>query len=231
MMHKEQNVIKILLTVVVFCLSSNLYCQKKIIGRYSSLMAYQEHYNYFDFNENGIFEYHSGASLGDDEYGKGQYTIKNDSLILNYNLTELKYESYFKAKKYYNSKDSIKVNMKVYNFNIEPLDNIMVYSFPNYKSTESNKQGKTFLKFKKGSHKDKIKLHIEGAFWAKQVLYLDGDSNYNLEIFMNKSDIIGFGHPRAIKNQIIKYKIVEQTDDFIKLKKNSGIIKLVKQSE
>lgn len=63
MKHKEQNVIKILLIVTFFCLSINLYCQKEIIGRYSSLMLYQEDYNYFDFNKNGIFEFHSGADL------------------------------------------------------------------------------------------------------------------------------------------------------------------------
>lgn len=229
-MQKEQNVIKILLTVVVFCLSNNFYCQKKIIGRYSSLMAHQEHYNYFDFNENGIFEYHSGASLGEDEYGKGQYTVKNDSLILNYNLTELKYESYFKAKKYYNSKDSIQVNLNIYNFNKEPLNNIMVYSFPIYKATQSDKKGTASLKLKKQSHKDKIKIQIEEIFLAKQVIYLDGDSNYNIDVFMNKS-IVQFGHPRSIQNQIIKYKIIEYKDDFIKLKDNSGIIKLVKLAD
>ena len=231
MKHKEQNVIKFLLTVTFFCLSINLYCQKEIIGRYSSLMLYQEHYNYFDFNENGTFEYHSGASLGDDEFGKGHYQIKNDSLILNYDLTELKYESYFKAKKYYNSKDSIKINLNIYDFDKKPLYNIMVYSFPNYKSTESNKKGIASLKFKKQTYKDKIKLHIDGEFWARQIIYLDADSNYNIDVFMNKSIIQGFGHPKAIKNEIKKYKIVEYKDDFIKLESDSGIMKLIRQSE
>jgi hypothetical protein len=67
-------------------------------------------------------------------------------------------------------------------------------------------------------------------FLAKQVIYLDGNSNYNIDVFMNKSTV-QFGHPSLIKNQIIKYKIVEYKDDFIKLKSNSGIIKFVKQSE
>tara|TARA_B110000240_G_C13446670_1_gene430636 strand:- start:57 stop:731 length:675 start_codon:yes stop_codon:yes gene_type:complete len=224
-------VIKLLLTVTFFCLSINLYCQKEIIGRYSSLMLYQEHYNYFDFNENGIFEYHSGACLGDDEFGKGHYKIKNDSLILIYNLTELNEESYFKAKKYYNSKDSIQVNLNIYSFNKEPLYNIIVYSFPNLKSTESDIKGIASLKLKKQTYKDKIELHIDGEFWVKQVIFLDSDANYDIDIFMNKSIIQGFGHPKAIKNEIKKYKIVEYKDDFIKLKSDSGIMKLIKQSE
>lgn len=226
-MQKEQNVIKLLLTVTFFCLSNNLFCQTKIIGRYSSLMLYQEHYNYFDFNENGIFEYHSGASLGDDEFGKGHYQVKNDSLILNYNLTELKYESNFNAKKYYNSKDSIKINLKIYNFNKEPLSNIMVYSFPTYKATQSDKKGTASLKFEKQTHKDKIKLYLEGIFLAKQVIYLDGDSNYIIDVFMNKS-MVQFGHPKAIKNQIIRYKIIENSNKELILEKEERIIKLIK---
>lgn len=231
MKHKEQNVIKILLTVTVFCLSNYLYCQKKINGRYSSLMPNQEHYNYFDFNKNGTFEYHSGASLGDDEFGKGHYQIKNDSLILDYNLTELKYESYHKAKKYYNSKDSIQINLNIYNFNNEPLYNIMIYSYPNYKSTKTNKNGGSFLKLKKGIYKEKINLHIDGEFWAKQIIQLDSNANYDIDVFMNKSLTYGFGHPKAIKNQVFRYKIVEYTKDFIKLKraKENRSIKLVKQ--
>ncbi|MCD8399206.1 hypothetical protein G1K66_08220 [Tenacibaculum finnmarkense] len=95
-MQKEQNVIKWILIMWIFSLSSQLYCQEEIIGRYTNLMSYQEHYNYFNFNENGVFEYHSGASLGDDEFGKGHYLIKNDSLILNYDLTEPSFKSYHK---------------------------------------------------------------------------------------------------------------------------------------
>lgn len=230
-MLKEQNVIKLLLSVTLFCLSINLYCQKKIIGKYSSLMLYQGYYNSFDFNENEIFEYHSGADLGDDKFGKGHYQIKNDSLILNYDLTKLKQESYFKIKKYYNSKDSIKVNLNIYSFDEEPLYNIIVYSFPNYQSTESDKQGVAYLKFKKGLYKAKVELHIDGEFWAKQVIFLNSDTNYNIDVFMNKSVIQGFGHPKALKNQIIKYKIIEHTNNFIKLKNNSEVIKLIRQSE
>ncbi|MBQ0907656.1 hypothetical protein KBJ98_02945 [Flavobacterium sp. F-328] len=68
-------------------------------------MPNQEYYNYFDLNANGTFEYHSGACLGDDEFGKGHYQIKKDSLFLNYDLTELEYKSYYKSKEYFNADD------------------------------------------------------------------------------------------------------------------------------
>lgn len=229
-MLKEQNVIKLLLTLSFFCLSFKLYCQQEIDGKYSSLMLNQEHYNYFDFNKNGIFEYHAGADLGEIEFGKGHYQIKNDSLILNYDLTKLNKEGYFKTKKFYNSNDSIKINLKIYNLNKEPLSNVMVYSFPTYSATQSNKKGTASLKFKKQRHKDKIKLYVEEMFLSKQVMYLDGDSNYNIDVFMNKS-VEQFGHPKAIKNQIIKYKIIEHAEDFIKIKKENRVIKLIRQSK
>lgn len=219
---------KILFLLLVSIFYNKLYSQSKIIGKYSSLMLHQEHYKYFDFHENGIFEYYSGASLGDDEHAKGHYQIKNDSLILNYDLTELKYESFFKAQKYYNTKDSIEVNLNIYNFNKVPLNNIMVYSFPNYISTESNKRGFAFLKLKKSNQKEKIKLHVDGSFWSQQIIYLDSDANYNLEVFMSKSVIEGFTHPKAIKNEIIKYKIIENNENQLKLQKDNKLIILKK---
>lgn len=231
-MQKELNVIKFFLTVAVLFVISNLYCQKKISGRYSNLMLNQEYYNYFEFYENGVFEYHSGADLGDDEFGKGHYKIENDTLILNYNLTELKEESYFRIKKYYNSKDSIQINLNIYDFKNNPLDNIMVYSFPIYKSTESNKNGISTLKFKKGLPKEKIEIHIDAEFWSKQIIYLDLITNYNIDVYMSSLVKGGFSHPKALKNQIIKYKILEYKDEFMKLKNKEGsTISFVKQIE
>ena len=148
-MRKEQNVIKSVLVILIFSLSGQLYCQKKINGIYNRLMLNQEHYDYFNFSEKGIFEYHSGASLGDKEFGKGHYFIKNDSLILNYDLTELKEESYFKAKKYYNNKDSITISLTIYDFKNNPINNLGIYTFPKYKSTESNIKGKAVLRIKR----------------------------------------------------------------------------------
>jgi glutamate formiminotransferase len=194
-------------------------------------MPNQEHYSYFNFCNNEIFEYHSGASLGDDKFGKGHYQIKNDSLTLNYDLTEIRYESYFKAQKYFNTKDSIQVNLNIYDFNKKPLYNVIVYSYPNIQSTESNQEGVAFLKLKKGNHKDKIELHIYGSFWSKQIIYLDSEANYNIDVFMSKSVIEGFTHPKAIKHDIKKYEIVKFTDNYIKLKNEKGILRLDKRVE
>jgi hypothetical protein len=45
---------------------------------------------------------------------------------------------------------------------------------------------------------------------------------------MNKSEIVELAHPKAIKNQIDIYKIIEQTATTIKLKKEGKILELKK---
>ncbi|MFD2529774.1 MULTISPECIES: hypothetical protein [Polaribacter] len=224
-MHKEQNVIKSLLIVVIICLSNNLYCQKKIIGNYSSLKAYQEHYKYYKFNENGIFEYHSGASLGDDEYGKGHYQIKNDSLILNYDLTELKLKSYHKIKEYYNTKNivTIKVIVKDFKGNINTNTNVYI---------QKDKIGYTirekgFVNINLKKEKKDYFLGVSNLGYDSYKLKLSKLKNYEIEIFLKKASTVS----KAIKNDIKKFKIVEYKDDYMKLENNKEVIKLIKQTE
>jgi len=224
-MPKEQNVIKFLLTVTIFCMSSHLYSQKQIIGKYSSLMLYQEHYNYFEFYKNGMFEYHSGASLGDDEFGKGHYQIKNDTLILDYDLTELKHKSYHKAKEYYNSKDLVTIEVIVKDFKGNINTNTNVYIQDDKIGHILGENG--FVTFRLKKEKKDFFLNVSNLGYESYKLKLSRLKNYEIEVFLRQSPIVS----RALKNQIIKYKIIEYKDNFIKLKSNSGIIKFVKQSE
>ncbi|APG65867.1 hypothetical protein LPB136_11040 [Tenacibaculum todarodis] len=198
--------------------------QQKLKGNYSSVDGIGVFFKNYSFDEDSVFIYEEGGDLGVIKYGKGHYIIKNDSLLLNYDLTQLKEESYFTAKKYYNSKDSIKVRLNIYNFDRKPLYNIQIYSQSNLKSTESDKNGNAILIFKKGEFKEIIEIHIDGDFFAKQIIYLHRNSNYIVDVFMSKSKIIGFGHPRAIKNEIIKYKIIENNKKCLKLKKENKIV-------
>lgn len=230
-MQKVLNV-KDIICVVLITFSFNFcFSQIKIDGKFNIKQKLNNLNENYTFTKKGVFKYQSSGDLGVISYGKGCYFVKNDSLFLNYNLTKLKSESYFKIKKYYNDKDSIKINLNIYNFKKQPLHNIMVYTFPNYQSTTSNKQGKAYLKFKKIKHKEKIELHLEGEFWSKQIIFLDTDVNYSIEVFMNKSIISGFGHPKAIKDQIKKYKISELNEKKITLIIESQKIILIKDEE
>ena len=228
-MHKEQNVIKIYL--ILFLLSIiKISAQEKIEGDYLIVDGTGYFFENYSFDKNKIFFWKKGGDLGISEHGKGHYQIKNDSLILNYDLTELKYESYYKLKKFYNAKDSIQVNLRVKDFENNPLNEITVFTDPAGQSTNVNDKGLANLIFKKGSFKDKIKLNVDGAFWAECVIVLDSDTNYNIDVFMNKSEIIGLSHPKAIKGFKINYKIIENSKHKLKLKNSDQVLTLKKQS-
>ena len=222
-MRKEQNVIKFILVICFFSLSIQLYCQKKIIGRYSSLMSYQEHYNYFDFNENGIFEYHSGASLGDDEFGKGHYLIKNDSLILNYDLTEPSYKSYHKTKEYYNSTDSVTLRVIVKDFKQNPIVNAETYILKENKGYIIDSNGEAIFNLKK-ENEDFI-LNVSNVGYEPYNIKLSKLKNYIIAVFLKE----GSNAPKAIKGEILKYKLIEYHNNLIKIKKKNKILTLIKQ--
>ena len=183
----------------------------------------------YKFNDKGVFEKDVDGELGKTHYGKGHYQIKNDSLILNYDLTELNFESYYKVKKYYNSKDSIQINLKVQDFENNPLNEIMVLTDLEVQSTDVDDKGWASLTFKKGSFKDKIKLYIDGPFWAECIIVLDSNTNYNIDVFMSKSEIIGLAHPKAIKGIKVEYKIIENSIKTLKLKSGNQVLTLEKR--
>ncbi len=224
-MLKGLNVINIIF--ILFISSPSIFCQQKMEGIYH-MNEMGDFYQIYTCTAN-TFSYEAGGDLGMSIYGNGHYSIKNDSIIFNFDLTTLKEESFFKAKKYYNSKDSVEIHINGYTFNKAPIANLMIYSFPNYQSTETNKDGVANLKFKKESNKNKIQLHVNGEFWVKQAIDLDLSANYILDVFMGKSIVQGFGHPKAIKNEIRKYKILKLDDSILKLKNKDQVLVFKKQ--
>jgi len=231
-MRKELSVIKLLIILSIcmgICISAQsqsvldntyFYCDG-VIDNGTCII--------YTFEKNGIFKKELKGELGKTHYGKGHYQIKNDSLILNYDLTELNFESYYKLKKYYNSKDSIQINLKVHDFKNNPLNKIMVLTDPEGQSTDVDDKGSASLTFKKGSFKDKIKLYVDGAFRAECIIVLDSDSNYIIDVFMSKSEIIGLTHPKAIKEIKLKYKIIENSKNALKLKNGDQVLTLEKR--
>jgi hypothetical protein len=207
-------------------MSSHLYSQKQIIGKYSSLMLYQEHYNYFEFYKNGMFEYHSGASLGDDEFGKGHYFIKNDSLTLNYDLTELNENGHHRYKTYINSNDSVQIKINTFDLDRKILSGISVVgNLKRRYGVLSNKNGVAYLKFKK--RKEKGKITISDLCCGNYSFTINSKLNYEVDVFLRKT----LNNPKGVKYEIKKYKIIKFSENYIKLKSNTRIVKLNKQLE
>lgn len=110
---KEQNAIRVAILAVSIILSIQTNAQKKLKGNFSKLAVFQEGYDYYSFNETGSFEYHKGASLGDNYYGSGEYELNDNLLILNYRRTKNRPNSYYKSSFWVNSDKTILVNFNI----------------------------------------------------------------------------------------------------------------------
>ncbi len=230
-MRKVQTVINIVF-IVQFLLHHSLYGQDVFNGKYIYTDGTQSFFKTYEFDELGIFKFKSGNDTGISSYGKGHYFINKDSLTLNYDLTELKHESYHKEKKYFNTNDSLQITLKVYDFEKEPISNTSIYSFPQYKSINTDNNGEATLRFSKSDIKESFKLHIEAPFFAKHTILLDTNANYDIVVFMNASEVIGFSHPRAIKDETVRYKIekIDKTEITLSNEK-LGSFKLIKSKQ
>ncbi|WP_299712205.1 hypothetical protein [uncultured Tenacibaculum sp.] len=220
-------------TKLFFCLIFlmsiyNVNAQSVIKGKYKTDYI-GDNYESYEFFKNRTFTFSMGSDLGVYSKGTGSYEIKNDSLYLKFNSTKLKENSYFKSKSYYNSKNLVRVDFNVVNHEEKPLKKVMIYSL-NGKSqtTETDQKGEATLVFKKGSFNDKAEVFIEGEFLDRQIIYLSLDRNYMIKAFMSSSEIIGFNHLKAIKNETKIFKIEKIGNDVIELKKDKIKARLMK---
>ena len=220
MTHKDLNVIKISL-LFFFCFALESFSQEKIQGKYSVPIIFA--YEYYLFEKDGTFEYHSGADLGDDIYGKGHYQIKNDSLILNYDLTKLKTNSYVKYKTYSNDSDSTILIVKVFNQKGIGLPNVSVFNLKDRYGEATDNDGQAVLKFKKQAGSKKIEAsHL---CCSRHSFDIDTKLNYEIEVYLAE----GLNKPLAIKDQVEKYEIIKNSKHKLELKKGDQIITLNKQ--
>lgn len=227
-MQKVKNV-KLFLFLFILFSNNIIFSQHKIVGKYKvnnnpKYIVDGGEYSSYEFFKKNIFEKKIYGEFGLISFGKGHYYTKNDSLILNYNLTKLKEESFYKLKKYYNSKDSILLELKISDFNKNLLHNISVIGdFESRYGTLSDYEGKAFLKFKK--EKGIQKITISDLCCGNYSFYVDTELNSKIDIYLSK----GFKKPKLIKKEVKKYKIIEITKEYIKLKDRKKEFILIKQ--
>lgn len=219
MMHKVVNVTNFNRTfLLLFFLGISIasYTQNKLNGKYSNLMLMQEHFNYIIFNEDKKFEYHKGASLGDDYYGRGNYSIKDDQLILNYNLTQPKITGVHDLSLWNNNKDSIEIHFAIKDLNDIPLKGINIINLDIKDGVQTDSNGFAVFKLPKVNKDYKISCSQVGYLHYK--FYINGNNNYqaNVTLIHNKG-ITG----TPILNQVDTLKLKEIKEDyFIVLLKN-----------
>ncbi|MFY0631630.1 MAG: hypothetical protein JXR05_14740 [Flavobacteriaceae bacterium] len=217
-----KNVINYLLVFILFSYSLDSLSQRKIEGKYSGIDGTGKVFERLLLSKDHTFKYESGGDLGISKYGKGHYFIKNDSLILNYDLTELKVNSYHTSKHYDNYKDSVEIKITVISMNKKPLHNILVNESVKKTSIRTNINGSTLFKFKKERKKNTIFIKDDkfGFYYFTVWNHL----NHDVEVFFRKNPLGAI----AISGITIKYKIIEHTETSIKLKYGDKLMKLKK---
>ena len=226
-MQKAQNVQKTqirILIIVLICYVNYGYSQKKIEGIFSRCNGVIDNgeCQKFQFYKNGIFKRNTTGEIGEIDYAKGHYYIKNDSLILEYDLSELKTDDYHKSKFYFNGKDSVKIKIITRNTKNKPLSNIKVLSLKNNIETKSNENG--VIEFSLEKKREKIELDVINNSLGYYI-NIWANRNYEIDVFLRNDN-----YAVPFKNQTIGYKILEITKNSIKLQKGKHTI-LLKMKE
>ncbi len=173
-MQKEKNAIKIISVLIILFVLDKAYSQEQLNGNYSSLAQFQEFYDFYNFNKNGVFEYHTGADLGDDYFGKGEYKIENDNLILNYNKTSPLKLGYYLTEIWTNNKDSINVNITTITLDKKPAPYLSITFSDSLAKNGVNgiatdRDGSGSITFKKD--RKNINLSLTGVGYCKLPIF------------------------------------------------------------
>ena len=228
-MQKVQNVNRILLFLVLLGINNSIFSQKRIEGMYSYTDKTGEFWMKLEFSKDNLFNYESGMDVGVSEYGKGNYVQTKDSLILNFDLTEVKYKGYHILKPYRNLEDSTEINVIVYDINKTKLRNTQVF-IPSEKwhKALSDINGNAKLKFKSENTSNQLVI-INNEYDAMYSIdNISLDTCYEIEIFLMKNS---HDTGTAIKGTVIKYKILKNKKDYLELQQPDGTILQFKKVE
>jgi hypothetical protein len=204
----------ILIFIIQF---NNAYTQQKIEGTFCREYGLNDFYNCYTFFNNGEFKFETGGDLGNDYYGKGDFLLSENSLILNYNKSEPKELSYYRANFWKNNKDSIELNFQVMDMEKQkiPYANIVILKYKKGIITNENGNGK--MEIKKSNEICEITVSYIGYDECK--ISLKKNFNYNFKVYLTK----GFtGVP--IKNHKETLEILELTDKYFKTKSKGDTI-------
>lgn len=201
--HKGVNVSIIFVLVIQFTFAQSkikegIYCQTNITGYGSG--------NCYSINKNGEFEYFNGVH-NIEFYGLGEYTLKSNNLILNYNKTKPLAKGYHIPEFWKNNADSIEVYLNFYDFEHQPISNVNVIYKDSlqkngYNGAVADKFGKIRLLFSKSN--GSLELKCSNLGFNQYKLILDKTYNYQIDVFLAKQ---GLGIP--IYKQIDTLKIIE----------------------
>jgi len=203
-MQKAKNVIKYIFLICFMIFSNIIISQSIVEDTYCREYELKDFSICLTFKLNNEFRYEYSGDLGIIDYGEGNYDIRNDSLILNYNETSPKALSYHRLYYWESGKDSVCLNFKLKTLNgvIVPYASVI---FPENKIFKSNSKGNVSIMLKRSDEKKRISIRDIGLWYD---LEISPTHNYDIDVFFSERGEI------PIMNKIEKFKIIE-----IKLKK------------
>ncbi|WP_435139257.1 hypothetical protein [Formosa sp. A9] len=100
--------------ILLFLVNFSINAQEKLIGNYCTIPIGESDVTCYSFKENQQFEFKISGCLGISTYGKGNYSIKNKQLLLNFDNGKGSQNSRIVFKKLKEtSQDSITLKLKV----------------------------------------------------------------------------------------------------------------------
>ena len=219
--QKLKSVIKNIILGILLIISHHTYSQKeRLNGKYSNLASLQEYYNFYVFDENGEFEYHTGASLGDDYFGKGTYKFMDNLLILNYDKTEPLKTGRHVSKIWTNNSKTIDIHFRFFDFNNSSIPFVNVIykdslSKNGYNGIIANKDGIAQLTLTR-ENKD-FHFALSNLGFSQYEFTLDKKYNYDISVYLQKE-----GNGLPIRNQVDTIAIEKRGAKYFTVKNNEG---------
>ena len=231
--RKAQNATnKITLLLFVFMVMGNMFGQKPLENYYFNKET--SNWDFSDsylFNKDGTFERESSGDVAIVEYGKGHYTLTKDSLILNYDLTEIRIRGYHILHPYTRFEDSLELRMTMYNIDNKLLKNRSKVRYTINGKTRStgrsDDEGKIRIAYPKGKGIVNLDVCYNLSCYSFD---LPMDDSYEIDVFL--SELESYYHGKAIKNTIERFKVIKHKKDYIILEnKQKGEITLRKSKK
>lgn len=190
LMQKAQNVISMIIFILVGLLYNNTYSQNKLEGKFCIEYEIKDYGECLTFKNDNTFTHSFGGDMGTEGYGQGKYEFTNNNLILNYNKTEPLKTGYHTSKIWTNSKDSINVNFKFFDFDSIPLPAVSVIykdslSKYGYSGVAANEKGVAEFNLKRD--RTNLQFKISNLGFKQYELFIDKNYNYSISVFLQKA--------------------------------------------
>jgi len=216
------------LILLFLCLTTlNSFSQKRLTGKYClSWVGGISGGTCVKFLENREFSWETGGDMGISSSGRGYYEINESQLFLKFNNDTLTYDSTVKLIETIDKKrDSISLKLKFIDFQKQPVAGLTII-LDNTQKYQSDINGILEIKnIRRSEHA--LTIHTNNLYALE---------NYSFKIIpkVDTSVLITLHpqKPKLISNETFTYKIVEKSDQELKLQNTKGqILKFSKTNQ